>query len=443
MEETMDFYKEVLTKQRQIAENAERSPEASFTSLAYHMDIKWLYEAYARTRKDGAVGVDKQTGEEYAKALGDNLKSLLERAKSGSYKAPPVRRVHIPKGTGKETRPIGIPTFEDKILQRAVQMLIEPIYEKMFLECSYGFRPGRSAHDALYELQKQAMWQYGGWIIDLDIRKYFDTIDHNHLTEIIKRRVRDGVIMRLIGKWLNAGVMEKGQLTYNDKGAPQGGVLSPLLSNIYLHEVLDTWFMNEVKPRMKGKAFLIRYADDAVIGFSNEEDALRVMEVLPKRFNKYGLTIHPEKTKIVNFNKPNNTGGGNTQTFNFLGFTHYWAKSQKGNWVIKRKTEKSRLARALKKIAQWCKIHRHMPIVEQHAAICRKLTGHYAYYGITFNFESLHVFFYRVKIIWHKWLKRRSNKYNFKFEKLEKLLERMPLPRPRVMHSIYARESLT
>jgi RNA-directed DNA polymerase len=291
---------DVSTKQQRIAELARIHPEVSFTSLAYHIDVEWLHEAYLRTRKDGAVGIDEQTAEDYQKNLGQNLRSLLEQAKSGGYRAPPVRRVHIPKGTsGKETRPIGIPTFEDKVLQRAVAMVLEPLYEQEFLNCSYGFRPGRSAHDALQALWEQAMGIGGGWIIDLDIRKFFDTMDHAHIRGILKRRVSDGVILRLIGKWLNAGVWEKGETSYPEKGTPQGGVISPMLSNIYLHEVLDKWFEEVVRPRLKGKGFLIRYADDGLLCFENEEDARRVMEVLPKRFAKYGLTIHPEKTRMV------------------------------------------------------------------------------------------------------------------------------------------------
>lgn len=218
---------DVSTKQQRIAELARIHPEVSFTSLAYHIDLRWLHEAYLRTRKDGAVGIDEQTAEDYQKNLGPNLRSLLERAKSGNYRAPPVRRVHIPKGTsGKETRPIGIPTFEDKVLQRAVAMVLEPLYEQEFLNCSYGFRPGRSAHDALQALWEQAMGTGGGWIIDLDIRKFFDTMDHAHIREILKRRVSDGVILRLIGKWLNAGVWEKGETSYPEKGTPQGGVMT-------------------------------------------------------------------------------------------------------------------------------------------------------------------------------------------------------------------------
>ncbi len=253
---------DVSTKQRRIAELAKIHPEVSFTSLAHHIDLRWLYEAYQRTRKDAAVGVDGQTAGEYAKDLGDNLRNLLERAKAGTYVAPPVKRVYIPKGTAGETRPIGIPSFEDKVLQRAVQMVLEPLYEQEFLDCSYGFRPGRSAHAALQALWDGLMEMGGGYIIDLDIRKFFDTLDKNHLREILKRRVRDGVLLRLIGKWLNAGVLEDGGVSYPERGTPQGGVISPLLSNIYLHDVLDRWFANVVKPRLKGNAFLIRFADD-------------------------------------------------------------------------------------------------------------------------------------------------------------------------------------
>ena len=253
---------DVSTKQRRIAELARIHPEVSFTSLAYHVDLRWLHEAYQRTRKDGAVGVDGQTAEEYAKDLGGNLRGLLERAKAGTYFAPPVRRAHIPKGMGTETRPIGIPSFEDKVLQRAVQMVLEPLYETEFYDCSYGFRPGKSAHEALEALWDGLMRMGGGWIIDLDIRKFFDTLDHTQLREILKRRVSDGVLLRLIGKWLNAGVLEDGELSYPERGAPQGGVISPMLSNIYLHTVLDRWFAQEVCPRLKGKAFQIRFADD-------------------------------------------------------------------------------------------------------------------------------------------------------------------------------------
>ena len=345
----------VFTKQQRIAELARNGPEMAFTTLAHHIDIDWMHMAYAQTRKDGAVGVDGQTAADYENNLMGNLQDLLDRAKSGTYVAPPVRRVHIPKaGSPNETRPLGIPTFEDKILQRAVLMVLEPVYETDFLDASHGFRPGRGAHGALDSLWKQAMNLGCCWIVDVDLRKFFDTIDHGHLREFLKRRVRDGVILRLIGKWLNAGVLEDGVLTTPEHGTPQGGVISPLLANIVLHYVLDEWFAKEVRPRLKGEAFLIRYADDFVIGVAREDDARRIMEVLPKRMSKYGLTVHPEKTRVVRFHpadvadsEPADQNSTGPRTFDFLGFTHYWGRSLKGGWVVKRKTAKSRLKRAI------------------------------------------------------------------------------------------------
>jgi len=431
---------DVLTKQRRIAELARIHPEVGFTSLAHHIDLQWLYEAFQRTRKDAAVGVDGQTAQEYAKNLGGNLRDLLERAKAGTYFAPPVRRVYIPKGTGTETRPIGIPSFEDKVLQRAAQMVLEPLYEQEFLDCSYGFRPGRSAHDALEALWKGLMDMGGGWIIDLDIRKFFDTLDKNHLREILKRRVRDGVLLRLIGKWLKAGVLENGGVSYPERGTPQGGVISPILSNIYLHDVLDRWFANEVKPRLKGKAFLIRFADDAVLVFARKEDAERVMKVLPKRFGKYGLTIHPEKTRLIWFGKSQEREEGTTEPprwekFNFLGFTHYWGRSRKGTWTVKRKTEKGRFARALKGITEWCRRNRHRPLSEQQRILAWKLNGHYAYYGISGNIRCLKSFLYQVMRIWRKWLMRRSRGQYISWEHFLRLFHRYPLPAARIVHS--------
>jgi group II intron reverse transcriptase/maturase len=294
----------ISTKLERIATLAKEGPQMAFTTLAHYIDLEWLAEAYRRTRKGGATGVDGQTAREYAENLEGNLQSLLDRAKSGTYRAPPVKRIHIPKADGAQTRPIGIPTFEDKVLQRAVAMVLEAVYEQDFLDCSYGFRPGRSAHQALEVLQNEAVRMGGGWILEVDIRKFFDTLEHSHLREILGRRVRDGVIMRLIGKWLKAGVMENGAVTHPGVGTPQGGVISPLLANVYLHEVLDAWFEREVGPRLKGRGLLLRYADDAVMLFSCEVDARRVMDVLPKRFGKYGLTLHPEKTRLVEFRRP-------------------------------------------------------------------------------------------------------------------------------------------
>jgi group II intron reverse transcriptase/maturase len=276
----------VSTRLERIAKLAREAPDMVQTTLAHHIDEAWMHEAYRRTRKDGAVGVDRQSAKEFEQDLEGNLRSLLARAKDGTYRAPPVRRVHIPKGDGKQTRPIGVPTFADKVLQRAVAMVLEAVYEQSFLGCSYGFRPKRSAHQALEVVQLVLTMEAGGWVLEVDIKKFFDTLDHRHVQEILRQRVRDGVIVRLVGKWLNAGVQEAGVLSYPDSGTPQGGVISPILANIYLHTVLDEWFEREVKPRLRGKATLVRYADDAVIVFTHEADARRVLEVLPKRFGR-------------------------------------------------------------------------------------------------------------------------------------------------------------
>ena len=433
----------VSTKQQRIAELAKQAPQMGFTSLAHHIDLRWLYEAYLRTRRNGAVGVDGQTADDYAANLRGNLQALLEQAKSGTYRAPPVRRVHIPKGTGNETRPIGIPTFEDKILQRAVVMVLEAVYEQDFHNCSYGFRPGRSAHQALDALWQQTMGMRGGWIVEVDIRKFFDTLDHAHLRNLLRQRIRDGVLLRLIGKWLNAGVLEDGALTHPDKGSPQGGVISPILANVYLHYVLDVWFEREVQPRLQGRAFLIRYADDFVIGFACEEDARRVLEVLPKRLGNYGLTVHPEKTRLVPFrpprgsDRPDSGGASQPGTFDLLGFTHYWGRSRKGVWVVKRRTAPSRLRRAITTIAQWCRCNRHRPLPEQHQTLWQKLRGHFAYYGITGNGEALHRFRDAVTRAWRKWLSRRTRGQPLSWERLTRLLERYALPPAVVVHSVY------
>jgi RNA-directed DNA polymerase len=434
----------VSTIQQRIAELARTKPELAFTSLAHHMTLDWLYEAYRRTRKDGAAGVDAVTGKEYGESLHENLQTLLERLKAGRYRAAAVRRKDIPKGTSGETRPIGIPTFEDKIVQRAVVMLLEPIYEQDFYNGSYGFRPKRSAHDALHDVWDTTMRVGGGWVLEVDIRKFFDTLDHKQLQEFVSVRVRDGVLRRLIGKWLNAGVMAGDTVTHPDAGTPQGGVISPLLANIYLHYVLDVWFVNDVRPRMDGRCRLIRYADDLVIVFEKKHDAERVMEVLPKRMTKYGLTMHPDKTRLIDFRSPNhkerrndrdNPGGGSSrggrsETFDLLGFTHYWRKTRKGNWAVRRKTMAKRLTRAIRAVYQWCRKHRHWPVKEQWKHLCMQIRGHNGYYGIIGNRAALDVFCDQVKRAWRKWLNRRNRNRDFTWAKFNRMKKTYPLPFP-------------
>jgi|TARA_B100001964_G_scaffold230548_1_gene284167 group II intron reverse transcriptase/maturase len=416
----------------------------SFTSLAYLMDLDWLREAYRRTRKDGAVGIDGQSASDYERDLEANLQSLLDRAKSGRYQAPPVRRAHIPKpGSPTQTRPIGIPTLEDKLLQRAVAMLLEPIYEHDFHDSSYGFRPGRSAHQALDQLWQQLMDRHGGWIVEVDIQQFFDTLDHNHLRAFLRQRIRDGVVERLIGKWLKAGVLEEGKLFFPKAGSPQGGVISPMLANIYLHYVLDEWFEWEIKPRLKGAAYQVRYGDDFVVGCTGEDDARRLLAVLPKRFGKYGLKLHPDKTRLIPFLQPpkavdGKSGGPGHQVrcFDLLGFTHYWGRSRKGRWVVKRKTSSERMSRALHRITQWCRYNRHRPLSEQQHLLSQKRRGHFAYYGITGNSPALSDFALRVLLIWRKWLLRRHRANARGRLRLTWLRTQYPLPSARAVHSV-------
>lgn len=432
----------ISTRQDKLAKLARIEPKLVLTTLAHHIDEVWLGEAYRRTRKDGAAGVDGVTAQEYEAELAANLSSLLERFKTGRYRAPAVRRVHLPKPGTKKTRPIGIPTLEDKVLQRAVLMVLEPIYEQDFMECSYGFRPGRSAHQALEALWRGLMSMNGGWIIELDIESFFDEVDWGHLRSFLDQRVRDGVIRRTIGKWLNAGVFESGEVSHPEQGTPQGGVVSPLLSNVYLHEVLDVWFEHEVKPRLHGRAFEVRYADDAVLVFEREADARRVLAVLSKRFEKYALRLHPEKTRLVDFRSPPRAGRSGSQrerSFDLLGFTHFWGRSRKGRWVVQRKTAKARFSRALRELGRWCRIHRHWSVADQHQALSRKLRGHYAYYGITGNAPALIRYLVEVQRRWRKWLSRRSRKAWLNWEQFNRLLERYPLPPVRVVHSVYRR----
>ena len=430
------------TKLHKIATLAREAPDRVLTTLAHHIDVDFLREAYRRTRKDGATGVDGQTAAEYAEDLEANLQSLLDRLKSGAYVAPPVRRAYVPKDKGGESRPIGIPTFEDKVLQRAVAMILEAVYEQDFVDSSYGFRPGRSAHQALQSLWDQVMRMHGGWVIKVDIKSYFDTLSHRHLRGFLDQRVRDGVIRRMIDKWLKAGVLEEESLRFSDAGVPQGSSVAPILSNVFLHWVFDHWFEHEVRPRLTGEAVFYRFADDIVVVCALERDAHRIMAVLPKRFGKYGLMLHPDKTRVIRFRRPpyrSNGGRGHhlewPESFDLLGFTHYWGRSRHGNWVIKRKTAKRRLSRALKRINTWCRRYRHAKVGWQHQQLVLKVRGHYAYYGITGNDRGLKHFRYGVMRRWKRWLNRRSHRSGMDWDRFNLLLKHYPLPDTRVRHA--------
>lgn len=410
----------------------------ALSSLNHYLDYEWVKYAYDCTRKDGAVGVDGQTGEDYAANLEQNLCGLIDRLKSGRYRAPPVRRHFIEKADGG-LRGLGIPSFEDKVAQRAIVMLLEPIYEQDFHDCSFGFRPARSAHQALRAVWKGITQRGGRWVLDVDVRKYFDSIDQTKLREFLARRVADGVVRRLIDKWLKAGVLEDGQLSYPDAGTPQGGVISPCLANVFLHYVLDEWFAAEVQPRLRGPSTLVRFADDFVVLLAYRDDAERVLRVLGKRLEKYGLELHPDKTKMIDFRfrpTPSHDGqqGALATTFKFLGFNHVWVTSVKGKAVVRQLTATDRVARALKAFNRQCRAMRTWPVRDQHQRLCRMLKGHYAYFGISGNSERLATMKFKVERIWRKWLSRRSNRSPLPWAAFKGILERLPLPQSRIVH---------
>ena len=416
---------------------AQKDRHEPLRALSHHLDLNWLSEAYRRVRKDAAPGVDGQTVAEYGENLVGNLRDLLDRAKSGSYKAPPVKRGYVPKNE-KEDRPIGLPTVEDKVLQRAVTSILEPIYEQEFLSFSFGFRPGRSQHQALDYLREQCFEQRVQWVLEVDLRKFFDTVGHRHVRELLGRRVQDGVITRLIAKWLKAGVWEEGRGSYPKEGTPQGGVISPLISNIYLHEVLDKWFVESVQPACKGRTFMVRFADDFVMGFECLEDVQRVQRVIAKRFARFGLKINTEKTRLVRFGRPPRGGAGPGEkpgTFDFLGFTHYWGKSRKGHQVVKKKTAAGRFRRTLRTIREWGWKHRHLPMKEQQHKLNQKLCGHDAYYGVTGNYRMLWQLRWQVAKLWRKWLVRRNRGKSPTWEQFKGMLQVFPLTPPRIVHS--------
>ena len=431
-----------------VVERAKTEPEGRFHSLAHLIDVPALMRAYRRTRKDAAVGVDGVTKEQYGQALEGNLRDLHKRLVSKRYRHQPIRRVHIPKDKGK-TRPIGISAFEDKLVQDAVREVLEAIYEQDFQDCSHGFRPKRSAHDAIRALDRIAHRGKVNWILEADIVSFFDSLDRTQLKELLQIRVADGSLLRLIGKCLHVGVLDGAEYTEPETGTAQGSVLSPMLGNVYLHYVLDPWFEREVKPRLRGEVHLVRYADDLVFSgpsrgqfvmtFERQDDAERVMEVLGKRMGRFGLTLHPDKTRLLPFRRPpsEQTGGKGPATFDFLGFTLHWRRARSGRWGMMCKTRQARLRRSIQAIADWCRRYRHLPVKEQHAALTRRIQCHFNYFGVSGNSHSLLLLVEQVKRAWYKWLRRRSQQAHLTWEGFGELLKRFPLPRPRISVRIW------
>jgi group II intron reverse transcriptase/maturase len=425
----------VSTQLARIAEQSKRDATWVFTTLAHLMDEDFLTEAFHQLRKDAAAGIDEMTATEYAVNLGERIADLHWRLVAREYRAQPARRVWIPKGDGGQ-RPLAILVLEDKIVQRAVAMLLEAIYEPHFCEFSYGFRRQRSAHQALTYLRQQCLEHDINWIIDADIAKFFDTISWEELRAILQKRVNDGAILRLIGMWLHVGVVEGDRVTNQEVGTPQGAPISPILANIFLHTVLDKWFQEDVRPRMNGNCFLVRFADDFVMGLSLKSDAERVYKVLPQRFERFGLRIHPEKSRMVQFSRPYWKQGKGPGSFAFLGFTHYWGKMLSGGGTIKRKTQGKRLSRFLSGIGDWCKENLHEPMAKQYGILSAKLRGHYQYYGVRGNFKMLEVVYEGTRAKWKKWLGRRNSKNRMGWEKFAAQVEAIfDLPKPRIVHA--------
>jgi group II intron reverse transcriptase/maturase len=407
--------------------------------VAHLLDGDALLRAYERIRKSAAVGIDGITKEDYGRELVDNLCNLHERLRTKRYRHQPIRRVHIPKAPGK-TRPIGISTTEDKIVQGAMREVLEAIYEQDFLDCSFGFRPNRSAHDALRALNRMLESERIAVILEADIQAFFDSVQRDKLMEMLQIRVADSSFLRLIGKCLHVGVLDGEEYTKPEEGTAQGSIISPLLGNVYLHHVLDLWFGRDIKPRLKGHARLIRYADDFVIGFERAEDAERVLKVLYQRMAKYGLTLHPDKTRLIPFARPKHGKSGNSGpgTFDFLGFTMYWCLTRRGNWRPRMKTRKARILKANKAIGDWCRRHRHLPLKEQHAALVRRISGHFRYFGVNGNSRCLSQILWYTERTWLKWLRRRSQRgRRLTWERFHAYLKAHPLPQPRICVSIW------
>jgi len=408
--------------------------------LAHLLDVPALTHAYHRLRADAAVGIDGVTKEQYGQNLEANLQDLHGRLRSQRYRHQPIRRVHIDKGNG-QTRPLGLAAFEDKVVQDALRELLQAVYEQDFLDCSYGFRPGRSAHDAIRALHQAVDQGAMNWVLEADIVSFFDSVGRTALRELLQHRVVDGSVDRLIAKCLHVGVLDGVDFSTPDTGTAQGSVLSPLLGNIYLHYVLDVWFVQEVQPRLRGRSCLLRYADDFLIGCEYQDDAERVKEVLAKRLQRYGLTLHPDKTRLLDFRPPpaEQQQGKGPATFDFLGFTLHWRRTRGWRWRVACKTRAARLRRAIQAVYAWCRGHRHEAVQVQHAALRSRLQGHINYFGVNGNLRSLAYLVYQAQSAWYKWLRRRSQRARLTWERFEDLLRSLPLPRPRIVVPIWGK----
>ncbi len=434
------------TKLTRIAEIAKEKKTERFTSLAHLLDKQMLWDCHLELPANKATGIDKTTKAAYEEKLEENLDDLLARMKRGGYRPQPSRRTYIPKDE-KSMRPLGIPAYEDKIVQRGMNKILQAIYEQDFLGNSFGFRPGRGQHDALRALDQIIRTQPIQYVVDADIRGFFNHVDHEWMMKFLEHRIADPNFLRLINKFLKAGISEEGVYSPTEEGAPQGGLISPILSNIYLHYALDLWFEVTVKRECKGRAGMVRFADDFVCCFEQEEDAKRFYAALIERLGKFKLEIAEEKTKIIRFGRNaevecKKRGLKKPDTFDFLGFTHYWGKGRSGKFRLMRKTSPKKFKAKVKEFKMWIRRERHMPEAELVDVIRRKLLGHYNYYGVSDNSRGIRAFSNKVKRLILKWRNRRSQKRSFTEVKFLLFLKRNPLPVPKVTVNLFSSKHL-
>ena len=429
-----------ITSVLALAARAREIKDEPLTNVAHLIDEEWLQESWKRLRKGAANGIDKVSSDEYSENLDENIKALLKKLKRGCYKAPPVKRVYIPKGKDNK-RPLGLPTIEDKLAQRAVSIILSAVFEQDFLDFSYGFRTRRSAHHAVSAVRRTVATGKVSWVVDADIKSFFDNMEHELLIKFVSHRIKDKAIIKLITQWLKAGVMEDGKLVKSSTGSPQGGVISPVLSNIYLHYVIDLWVEKVVKKHISGEMHCFRYADDTLFAFQYRKDAIRFMDALSKRLSKFSLELNNDKTKLCRFGKfaerDRKRRDEKRSTFNFLGFTFYNSISRNGKYKVGNKTQSSRLSSSMSRITAWLKANRHQAVPWQARYLNAVLKGHYHYYGITGNFKSVSAFYRHIKRTWHRYLSRRSQRSYIKWEKYLRILDRFPLTSPYLPHSEY------
>jgi RNA-directed DNA polymerase len=430
----------MTTGLERIAVKARCEPKLCFTSLAHHITQERVWENLCRIPSKSAAGVDGQTVMEAKESFEEWIADTLQSVHRQGYRAPEIRRVYIPKPGKQEMRPLGVPTVADRALQRSVSQVLSAIYEQDFLSCSFGGRPGRGAHQALATLHERIAGGKIEWVLEADLKNFFGSLSHEWMLRFVEHRVGDQRLISLIRRWLKAGVLEKGEVHLNEEGTPQGGSISVLLSNLYLHYVLDLWFERVVKPRLRGEACMVRYIDDFVLCFQYRADALRVQEALANRLRRFNLTLEPAKTKLVEFGRyaqrhAGKRGRKRPETIYFLGFTLYCTRNRKGNFRIGMRTEKSRLRRALMRIQEQMRLMRHSPLPEQVDHLNQMLRGHDAYYGIAGNIRSLLKVHRAVERYWRKTLSSRSWHGAVPWEQFHRIKSQFPLLKPKLHFS--------